>query len=101
MKALGELLQVRSGRPRPWTRTEHLLFLVGLEACGQGYWREIASQYLHSRTPTQIASHAQKYRIRQEEKASKPNSRRWRPSIHDITTEVLEPVGPARDRMVA
>ncbi|XP_065880037.1 transcription factor DIVARICATA [Euphorbia lathyris] len=79
-----------SGRPTdqerkkgvPWTEEEHKLFLMGLKKYGKGDWRNISRNYVVSRTPTQVASHAQKYFIRQ---LSGGKDKR-RASIHDITT---------------
>lgn len=48
----------------PWTEQEHLAFLVGLQKLGKGNWRNIARYYVPSRTPTQVASHAQKHFMR-------------------------------------
>ncbi|KAL8532213.1 hypothetical protein ACS0TY_008713 [Phlomoides rotata] len=67
----------------PWTEEEHMLFLMGLNKYGKGDWRSISRYYVISKTPTQIASHAQKYFRRQTN--STPVDRR-RPSIHDIQT---------------
>lgn len=79
-----------SGRPLeqerkkgvPWTEEEHKLFLLGLKKYGKGDWRNISRNYVITRTPTQVASHAQKYFIRQ---LSGGKDKR-RASIHDITT---------------
>ncbi|KAJ8641044.1 hypothetical protein MRB53_017738 [Persea americana] len=49
----------------PWTEEEHRMFLVGLQKLGKGDWRGIARNFVVSRSPTQVASHAQKYFIRQ------------------------------------
>ncbi|XP_043703386.1 transcription factor KUA1-like [Telopea speciosissima] len=49
----------------PWTEEEHRMFLLGLQELGKGDWRGIAHYHVQSRTPTQVASHAQKYFIRQ------------------------------------
>jgi len=46
-----------------WTDQEHELFLDGLRTCGRGDWRGI-SALIKTRTPTQVASHAQKYFLR-------------------------------------
>ncbi|CAL9147649.1 transcription factor SRM1 [Musa acuminata AAA Group] len=77
-----------------WTEDEHRLFLLGLEKYGKGDWRSISRNFVISRTPTQVASHAQKYFIR----LNSMNKDRRRTSIHDITTvtngDTPTPQGP-------
>uniref|UniRef100_A0A5B7BJT3 Transcription factor DIVARICATA n=1 Tax=Davidia involucrata TaxID=16924 RepID=A0A5B7BJT3_DAVIN len=65
-----------------WTEDEHRLFLIGLDKYGKGDWRSISRNYVVTRTPTQVASHAQKYFIR----LNSMNKDRRRSSIHDITS---------------
>ncbi|XP_022868059.1 transcription factor SRM1-like [Olea europaea var. sylvestris] len=65
----------------PWTEEEHQLFLMGLKKYGKGDWRSISRHYVLNKTPTQVASHAQKYFRRQN--SLTPKDKR-RPSIHDI-----------------
>ncbi|KAE8669314.1 Transcription factor DIVARICATA [Hibiscus syriacus] len=65
----------------PWTEEEHRRFLMGLVKYGKGDWRNISRNFVVSKTPTQVASHAQKYFQRQ---LSGSKDKR-RPSIHDIT----------------
>ncbi|GMI91801.1 NITROGEN RESPONSE DEFICIENCY 1 [Hibiscus trionum] len=64
----------------PWTEEEHRLFLIGLQKLGKGDWRGIARNFVVSRTPTQVASHAQKYFIRQ----SNLTRRKRRSSLFDM-----------------
>lgn len=59
---------------------------MGLKKYGKGDWRNISRNFVVTRTPTQVASHAQKYFIRQ---LSGGKDKR-RASIHDITTVNLE-----------
>ncbi|KAJ6771261.1 TRANSCRIPTIONAL ADAPTOR 2 ADA2 -RELATED [Salix koriyanagi] len=76
-----------SGRSRerkrgvPWTEEEHKLFLLGLQKVGKGDWRGISRNFVKTRTPTQVASHAQKYFLRRNNQ----NRRRRRSSLFDIT----------------
>ncbi|KAL0736597.1 hypothetical protein Bca4012_012807 [Brassica carinata] len=69
-------------RGTPWSESEHKLFLVGLKRYGKGDWRSISRNVVVTRTPTQVASHAQKYFLRQ----NSVKKERKRSSIHDITT---------------
>ncbi|XP_020595839.1 transcription factor MYBS3-like [Phalaenopsis equestris] len=48
----------------PWTEEEHRAFLAGLHKLGKGDWRGISRNFVATRTPTQVASHAQKYFLR-------------------------------------
>ncbi|KAH7689965.1 Myb domain plants domain-containing protein [Dioscorea alata] len=78
-KSGGQAQERRKGVP--WSEEEHKQFLCGLKKFGKGDWRSIARHFVLTRTPTQVASHAQKYFNRL--KAS--NKDRRRSSIHDIT----------------
>lgn len=64
----------------PWTEEEHRRFLLGLQKLGKGDWRGISRNFVVSRTPTQVASHAQKYFIRQ----SNVSRRKRRSSLFDM-----------------
>jgi len=69
----------------PWTENEHKRFLIGLQKVGKGDWKGISRNFVKSRTPTQVASHAQKYFLRR----TNLNRRRRRSSLFDITTETV------------
>ncbi|CAL9163442.1 transcription factor MYBS3-like [Musa acuminata AAA Group] len=64
----------------PWTEEEHMLFLLGLQKLGKGDWRGISRNYVVSRSPTQVASHAQKYFIRK----ANTTRRKRRSSLFDM-----------------
>ncbi|KNA04364.1 hypothetical protein SOVF_200410 [Spinacia oleracea] len=67
----------------PWKEEEHRMFLLGLQKLGKGDWRGISRNYVISRTPTQVASHAQKYFIRQ----CNVSRRKRRSSLFDIVAD--------------
>lgn len=64
------------------------MFLLGLQKLGKGDWRGIARNYVISRTPTQVASHAQKYFIRQ----SNMSRRKRRSSLFDIVADEVSEI---------
>ncbi|KAM0023158.1 putative transcription factor MYB-HB-like family [Helianthus debilis subsp. tardiflorus] len=89
----------------PWSVEEHKRFLQGLEIYGKGDWRSISRMMVVTRTATQVASHAQKYFIRQaslkednNKEENRKRKKRKRSSIHDITTadpSMVVPVQPS------
>ncbi|KAL0328579.1 UNVERIFIED_CONTAM: Transcription factor DIVARICATA [Sesamum calycinum] len=58
---------------------ELMLFLLGLEKYGKGDWKSISRYMVLTRSPAQVASHAQKYYERQE----KEEQNKKRRSIFD------------------
>ncbi|CAA7059932.1 unnamed protein product [Microthlaspi erraticum] len=66
-----------------WSQEERKLFLEGLDKKGKGDWKGIARDYVKTRSATQVASHAQKYYLRQQNVGSKAKKR---VSIHDTTS---------------
>lgn len=71
-------------RGMAWSEQEHKLFLLGLQRFGKGDWRSISRQCVITRTPAQVASHAQKYFLRQDGNSIGRSGRRV--SIHDISS---------------
>ncbi|XP_065860934.1 transcription factor MYB1R1 [Euphorbia lathyris] len=69
----------------PWTEDEHRFFLLGLQKVGKGDWRGISRNFVKTRTPTQVASHAQKYFLRRRNHTCG----RRRSSLFDITTHTF------------
>ncbi|CAN8251980.1 unnamed protein product [Cochlearia groenlandica] len=68
---------------KPWTEEEHRIFLIGLKKLGKGDWRGISKSFVKTRSPTQVASHAQKYFIR----LNANEKRKRRTSLFDISIE--------------
>uniref|UniRef100_A0A1J3JRL4 Transcription factor MYB1R1 n=1 Tax=Noccaea caerulescens TaxID=107243 RepID=A0A1J3JRL4_NOCCA len=79
----------------PWTENEHKRFLLGLQKVGKGDWKGISKNFVKSRTPTQVASHAQKYFLRR----TNLNRRRRRSSLFDITTETVTEMPMEQDQV--
>ncbi|MBA0563629.1 hypothetical protein Golob_008601 [Gossypium lobatum] len=84
-------------RAKPWTEDEHRMFLEGLRKLGKGDWRGISKNYVISRTPVQVASHAQKYFLRLQ--AAGNNRKKRRPSLFDMSfqeskSESVLPLNP-------
>ncbi|KAK6912004.1 SANT/Myb domain [Dillenia turbinata] len=80
----------------PWTEEEHRMFLIGLQKLGKGDWRGIAKNYVISRTPTQVASHAQKYFIRQ----SNATRRKRRSSLFDMVPDMATDTPPVPEELL-
>ncbi|XP_019420921.1 PREDICTED: transcription factor MYB1R1-like [Lupinus angustifolius] len=84
--SIGYLSDGLIGRPQErkkgvaWTEKEHLTFLIGLEKLGKGDWRGISRNFVTTRTPTQVASHAQKYFLRM----TTLNKKKQRSSLFDM-----------------
>ncbi|KAL8043199.1 hypothetical protein ABFX02_09G103400 [Erythranthe guttata] len=72
----------------PWTEEEHRQFLLGLHKVGKGHWLSISKGFVSSRTPSQVASHAQKYFMRQSDTGRK----RKRASLFDMAPQMYQEI---------
>ncbi|XP_030524041.2 transcription factor SRM1-like [Rhodamnia argentea] len=70
-------------RGMAWTKEEHERFLSGLEIYGRGDWKSIARHVVVSKSPTQVASHAQKY-FNRKDRAEEEKLRRSINDTHSI-----------------
>ncbi|KAL1557315.1 transcription factor KUA1-like [Salvia divinorum] len=77
LKHVGALHQGQRKKGIPWSEEEHGLFLIGLEKLGKGNWRGISRNFVTTRTSTQVASHAQKYFLRQ----NNANKNKFAPTV--------------------
>ncbi|KAH1122800.1 hypothetical protein J1N35_005960 [Gossypium stocksii] len=64
------------------------MFLEGLRKLGKGNWKGISENYVTSRTPIQVASHAQKYFLRLQHASNSKEKRR--PSLFDKSFQESE-----------
>lgn len=61
------------------------MFLFGIEVHGRGAWKRISNSFVQTRTPCQVASHAQKY-FRRQYRAKFKKPKGGRISVLDINT---------------
>ncbi|XLU74040.1 hypothetical protein S245_033093, partial [Arachis hypogaea] len=59
-------------------------FLKGVEKYGKGKWKRISREFVPSKTPKQVASHAQKYFLKQQEQSEENTNKRRCNNIHDM-----------------
>ncbi|XLR47211.1 hypothetical protein HN51_031298 [Arachis hypogaea] len=67
-----------------WNPEEREQFLKGVEKYGKGKWKRISREFVPSKTPKQVASHAQKYFLKQQEQSEENTNKRRCNNIHDM-----------------
>lgn len=78
--------------PTKWTDEEHDAFVRGLHSVGRGRWKDLSRHFVPTRTPTQVASHAQKYFARAALlEGGVQSKRRLRASVFDRTLKKPTP----------
>ncbi|KAI4379184.1 hypothetical protein MLD38_005512 [Melastoma candidum] len=80
--------EVPANRGVRWSAEEHLNFLKGVQALGNGAWKAISERFVRTRTANQISSHAQKYHKRRRN----PLKRKRNPSIFDVGRDEFPPL---------
>ncbi|XP_057739869.1 transcription factor MYBS2-like [Arachis stenosperma] len=67
-----------------WNPEEREQFLKGVEKYGKGKYKRISREFVPSKTPKQVASHAQKYFLKQQEQSEENTNKRRCNNIHDM-----------------
>uniref|UniRef100_A0A3Q7JK34 Uncharacterized protein n=1 Tax=Solanum lycopersicum TaxID=4081 RepID=A0A3Q7JK34_SOLLC len=75
-----------------WTEDEQRSFSKGLDFHGKGNWTNIVKNFVPSRTPTQVSSHAQKCLVRLLDANSNSNEtkKQKKSSVFDLRIEKTE-----------
>jgi SHAQKYF class myb-like DNA-binding protein len=69
---------------------EQKLFLIGLKKLGKGDWKGISRQFVTTRTPNQVCSHAHKYFLKQ----ARITKKQCRTSVFDLSLNEDEITAP-------
>lgn len=90
-KATVAVAPTQSKRMR-WTDEEHQLFLEGIKQFGKGAAanRQISEEFVTTKTPSQVASHAQKYYL----KANAPSAPLEDSAMNNVTRQVTTTKSP-------
>jgi len=84
--------------PKRWTEEEHAAFMEGVAQEGKGSWKEISEKFVHSKTATQVQSHAKTFFSKQAAKMETKGKatagrQRWDEAEHSMFLTGLEREG--------
>ena len=94
-----EQIEMKSGL---WSEAEHNAFLEGIEALGVGKWKEIAEQYVKSRTGQQVADRYKALSRAAAQKEDKTiNTGKWSEAEHNAFLEGIKALGVSKWKEIA
>ena len=84
--------------PERWSAEEHEQFVEGVRQLGKGEYRQIAAQFVKTRTYQQVRDHAKHHFKRKGQSASGPKYEKfkWKPEEHKMFLEGVQELGKGK-----
>eukprot|EP00294_Goniomonas_avonlea_P016957 CAMPEP_0114554128 /NCGR_PEP_ID=MMETSP0114-20121206/8042_1 /TAXON_ID=31324 /ORGANISM="Goniomonas sp, Strain m" /LENGTH=142 /DNA_ID=CAMNT_0001739149 /DNA_START=106 /DNA_END=534 /DNA_ORIENTATION=+ len=76
--------------PKPWSAEEEKGFLEGMREFGHS-WSAVSAKYVPTRSPEQLASHAQKYFARQKRLAARKEAAEREAEVAESSSKATTP----------